>query len=135
MNFRRGLLSNTGRTRVNINGAINPMNPTEVVAYECDTIDAATTLSFFKVVEYRYGYKKSIHLFVDNAHYYRSRLVMVYLETSTIKIHFLPPYSPNLNSIERLWKFMKKTVIKSKYTPDTDVFRKRIKEYFENIEQ
>ena len=129
------ILSNTGRTRVNINGAINPLNPTEVVAYECDTINAITTVSFFKEVEKRFGDKKSIHLFVDNARYYRSRLVMDYVQSSKIKLHFLPPYAPNLNPIERLWKFLKKTVIKTNYTPDTDVFKQNVKNFFENIEQ
>ena len=31
-----------------------------------------------------------------------------YLKTSRIKLVFLPPYAPNLNLIERLWKFFKK---------------------------
>jgi transposase len=128
------ILSNTGRTRVNINGAINPMNPTEVVAYECNTIDAATTLAFFKEVEKRFRHKKCIHLFVDNTRYYRSKLVTAFVVTSKIKVHFLPPYAPNLNPIERLWKFLKKTMIKTNYTPDTAVFKQRIKDFFENIE-
>ena len=129
------VLSNTGRTRVNINGAINPRNPTEVVTYECDTIDAVTTVSFFKEVEKRFADKKCLHLFVDNARYYRSKLVMAHVETSKIKLHFLPPYAPNLNPIERLWKFLKKTVIRNNYTPDINVFKQNIKDFFENIEQ
>ncbi len=129
------VLSNTGRTRVNINGAINPRDPTEVVTYECDTIDAVTTVSFFKEVEKRFADKKCLHLFVDNARYYRSKLVMAHVETSKIKLHFLPPYAPNLNPIERLWKFLKKTVIRNNYTPDINVFKQNIKDFFENIEQ
>ena len=131
----REILSNTGRTRVNINGAINPLKPTEVVAYECDTIDAVNTVSFFKEVEKRFGDKRCIHLFVDNARYYRSKLVMAYIETSKIALHFLPPYAPNLNPIERLWKFLKKIVIKNNYTTDTNVFKRNIKDFFDNIEQ
>ena len=48
-------------------------------------------------------------------------------------MRFLPPYSPNLNPIERLWKFLKKEVIKSNHTPDPNVFRKRIDDFFSNI--
>jgi len=76
---------------------------------------------------------KSIHLYVDNARYYRSKLVQEFLLTSSIQMHFLPPYSPNLNPIERLWKFIKKEVIKSDYTPDPKIFKQRITDFFANI--
>ena len=76
---------------------------------------------------------KSIHLYVDNARYYRSKLVQEFLLTSSIQMHFLPPYSPNLNPIERLWKFIKKEVIKSDYTPDPQIFKQRIIDFFANI--
>ncbi len=45
------------------------------------------------------------------ARYYRNKAVTEYRETSKIAVHFLPPYSPNLNPIERLWKWMKERVI------------------------
>jgi transposase len=125
--------SNTGRVRVNINGAINPANPTEVVTHECLSIDAASTIVWLKLIENAYPHKKVIHLFVDNARYYRSKLVQEYLEKSRIQMQFLPPYSPNLNPIERLWKFLKKEVIKSDYTPDPKVFKQRIADFFANI--
>jgi transposase len=125
--------SNTGRVRVNINGAINPANPCEVVHHKADTINAATTIIWLSMIEERFPHKKVIHLFVDNARYYRSKEVQKYLENSRIKMHFLPPYSPNLNPIERLWKFLKKQVIKSNYTPDPNVFRQRIDDFFHEI--
>ena len=40
---------------------------------------------------------------------------MTYLSTSKIKLLFLPPYSPNLNLIERLWKFMRKKILYNQY--------------------
>ena len=127
------ILSNTGRVRVNINGAVNPANPTEIVHHDCLTIDALSTIAWLKLIEERFPNKKVIHLFVDNARYYRSILVQGFLRNSRIKMRFLPPYSPNLNPIERLWKFLKKEVIKSNYTPDPNVFRKRIDDFFSNI--
>lgn len=129
------VLSNTGRVRVNINGAINPANPIEIVTHDCETINASTTLVWLQMIEKRFPQMKVIYLYVDNARYYRSKLVQEYLETSRIKMIFLPPYSPNLNPIERLWKFLKKEVIKSDYTPDPKVFRQRIDDFFANIEQ
>jgi DDE superfamily endonuclease len=129
------VLSNTGRVRVNINGAINPANPTQIVTYDCETINALTTLVWLKMIEKRFPQMKIIYLYVDNARYYRSKLVQEYLENSRIKMIFLPPYSPNLNPIERLWKFLKKQVIKSDYTPDPKVFRQRIDDFFANIDK
>jgi transposase len=131
------ILSNTGRVRLNINGAINPANPTEIVYHECDTIDAVSTIVWLKCIESAYPQKTTIHLYVDNARYYRSKLVSEFLLNSRIEMHFLPPYSPNLNPIERLWKFTKKEVIKSNYTPDPNIFKERIRNFlvtFESID-
>lgn len=127
------IFANTGRVRVNINGAINPLDPTEVVAFECKTINAETNVAFLKEIEKRFADKKTIYLIVDNARYNHAKVVREYLVTSRIKMVYLPAYSPNLNPIERLWKFMKKTVIKSSYTPDPKVFRERVIEFFDKI--
>jgi hypothetical protein len=93
------VLSNTGRVKVNVNGAINPANPTEIIPHECDTINALTTIVWLQMIEKYYPTMKVIHLYVDNARYYRSKLVQEFLLTSRIQMHFLPPYSPNLNPI------------------------------------
>ncbi|WP_084602112.1 transposase [Legionella fallonii] len=45
---------------------------------------------------------------LDNVKYYKNSLITAYLETSKIELLFLPIYSPNLNLIEQLWKFMYK---------------------------
>jgi len=44
---------------------------------------------------------------------------------------YLPPYSPNLNLIERLWKFMRKKVINLKYYPKFQQFKDAVKGFFE----
>ena len=54
-----------------------------------------------------------------------------YLETSKVSLHFLPPYSPNLNPIERLWKWMKERVIYNSYYEHFDDFRKAVFGFFE----
>ena len=54
----------------------------------------------------------------DNAAYYRSRLVKDFLrERKQLNLVFLPPYSPFLNLIERVWKFFNKTVLYNHYYP------------------
>ncbi len=74
-----------------------------------------------------------IYIIIDNARYYRCGLLDEYLKTSKIKQIFLPPYSPNLNLIERLWKFMKKKIIYNKYYEKSSEFRRKILDFFENI--
>lgn len=76
-----------------------------------------------------------IYVICDNARYYRSRLVSQFLEASKIQLVFLPSYSPNLNLIERLWKFMKKKVLYNKYYEKFDIFKEVTLEFFENIQQ
>jgi len=51
-----------------------------------------------------------VHIFCDKARYYENKEVRNYLRESKLKLHFLPVYSPNLNSIERLWKWIKERV-------------------------
>ena len=52
--------------------------------------------------------EKHLYLVLDNAPYNRAKSVQDLAKKLEIKILYLPPYSPNLNPIERLWKFMKK---------------------------
>jgi hypothetical protein len=49
-----------------------------------------------------------ITLVLDNARYQKCQLVWAVAETLQIELLYLPAYSPNLNLIERLWKFVKK---------------------------
>ena len=111
------VLSNSGRRRINIVGALEAKNlkPTVIMTeYNCDTSVIAATLE-----EIRKQYPKSTHkkivIFLDNAPYNRAYDTMGYAEKLDITLCYLPPYSPNLNLIERLWKFFKKKVIKNKY--------------------
>ena len=124
--------TNTGRKRININGALNIDN-FEVVVREDERINAQSTIQLFKQIEEAYPSAQTIYIIADNAPYYRAKIVSEYLKTSRIQFKFLPPYSPNLNLIERLWKFMKKEVINSCYYEAYDIFKKNVMNFFENI--
>lgn len=124
--------SNTGRKRVNLNGVYNPLNQ-DVILHESETINAETVLVFLKKIEDFYPAKLKIHLFLDNASYYKNILVTEYLKTSRIEFRFLPPYSPNLNLIERLWKFMRKKVIHDKYYEKFKEFREALMGFSEGL--
>jgi len=123
------LKSNTGRKRLNINGAINIEEMSPVVGYS-NTINAQSTISLLKQIESKHPDAETIYTICDNARYYRSKKVKEYLENSKIKILFLPPYSPNLNLIERLWKYFRKIVLYNKYYETFDEFKKACKSFF-----
>ena len=111
---RKEVPANSGRKRLNLSGMIDIMEH-KVLVQEDTTLNAEATIRFFKKVEEAYPGKSRIHMFLDNAPYYKNKKVKEYLEKSKIMLHFLPPYSPNLNPIERLWKWMKERVIYNTY--------------------
>jgi transposase len=131
--IRRGvdkeLKSNCGRKRVNINGAID-IDTLETVTDFTESINSQSTIRLFDKLEAKHPHAKVIHIIVDNATYYKSPLVKEYLKTSRIKIHFLPGYSPNLNVIERLWKFFKKKILYNKYYETFEEFVLACKNFF-----
>jgi transposase len=126
--------SNTGRQRVNINGVVDA-DTHNVIVRDDQSINAVSTIELLKKVEESYPLAVIIYIICDNAKYYRSKLVGEFLTTSKIQFLFLPSYSPNLNLIERLWKFMKKKILYNKYYEKFDNFKEATLEFFENIEQ
>ncbi len=129
----REIKSNTGRTRINLNGVLNP-DTKEIIIREDKTINAQSTIELYKEIEKKNLDKEKIYIIIDNARYYRCKLLDEYLIKSKIEQVFLPPYSPNLNLIERLWRFMKKKIIYNKYYEKSFEFRRKIFDFFENIE-
>ena len=126
--------SNTGRKRLNINGAINLEQLAPVVRYD-DTIDADSTIALLRQLEALHLAATWIYVICDNAGYYRSKAVRAYLETARIKLVFLPPYAPNLNLIERLWKFFKKQVLYNQYFETFAEFKAACETFFSNPSQ
>lgn len=51
-----------------------------------------------------------------------------------IDLVYLPPYSPNLNLIERLWRYFKKKVMKNKYYADYNLFEKAVETFFQTFD-
>lgn len=70
--------------------------------------------------------KTPITLIMDNARYQRCRYVLEIAARLNIEVLFLPPYSPNLNLIERLWKFVKKECLYSRYYENFPLFKQAI---------
>jgi transposase len=126
--------SNTGRDRVNINGALNAFDVTDVVVRTDESINAQSTIELYKQLEHR-NRTGTIYVICDNARYYRSRLVQQWLATSRVVQVFLPSYSPNLNLIERLWKFVRKNVIDAVFYPTKEMFRESVMGFFKELKK
>ena len=124
--------SNTGRDRININGAYNPHNG-DLIVYEDKTINADTVIETLKKVEIFYQDKTKIYIIVDNARYYYNKEVKKYLEYSKIEFIFLPAYSPNLNLIERVWKYLRKYAINNQYYETFNQFKSAVFTFFDGL--
>jgi len=123
------LKSNTGRQRANLSGAFDAETH-EVIIQEHFTLNAETTIKFFKFLESKNLNAPSIYIILDNAGYYKGEKIREFLRTSRIKLVFLPPYAPNLNLIERLWKFFKKKVLYNQYYKTFSEFRESCLNFF-----
>jgi len=137
------LKSNTGRQQacehwvkkweqqwVNLSGVLDAETH-EVIVREHQRLNAETTIDFFKVIERHNPKSKNTYIILDNTGYYKGEKIREFLRRSKITIVFFPPYAPNLNLIERLWKFFKKQVLYNQYYPTFQEFRKACLEFFQ----
>ena len=70
---------------------------------------------------------------MDNARYQRCKKVTEHATLKGAEILFLPPYSPNLNLIERLWKHLKKLALKNKHFKDFASFKASVDTYLDDL--
>ncbi len=115
----------SGRQRFNILGALN------AITHELISVTNDTYITSKEVCELLYKLaalplEVPITLFLDNARYQKCRLVMTTAVNLKIELCFLPTYSPNLNLIERLWRFIKKECLYSTYYPSFEPFKTAI---------
>lgn len=114
-----------GRKRFNVLGAL------DVITHELITVTNDTYINAYSFCELlwdiscRYS-NVPITLVLDNARYQKCALVFYFAKLLDIELLYLPAYSPNLNLIERLWKFVKKRCLYSKYYDNFDVFKRSI---------
>lgn len=121
---RRFVKSFSGRMRYNVLGAID-FATKEVVTVTNDTYITATEVcEMLRKISAKYT-GKAIHLVLDNARYQKCKAVQDLAVELCVDLVYIPPYSPNLNLIERLWKFVKGE-LRTKYYDDFRVFCDRI---------
>ena len=121
-----------GRQRLNVIGAVNAM--TKQVHYTSNTtyVNAISIIEFlYQLAIFYYG--KPIFIVLDNAPYQHCNYVKEIAQKLGIMLLFMPPYSPNLNIIERLWKFIKKVSLQAKYFESFDLFEQNILQTFKQL--
>ena len=100
---------------------------------EEETVNSASVVRLLNKLTIKHPAGK-IHLVLDNASYHHSKLVRAWLKKHRrFKLHFLPPYSPNLNLIERLWRFFHAKVTWNRYFATFDEFRKETLKFFKHL--
>jgi transposase len=126
--------TNSGRKRINLSGALNLKNHTAIVLEE-ETINYRVTLKLLKKLKNKQPTGK-VYLILDNASYYHKKEVKAWVKKHRrFKLIFLPSYSPNLNLIERLWRFFHQKITWNHYFETYEEFRKISLKFFRNLEK
>lgn len=124
--------ANSGRERYNILGAYcTQTNESEFILTE-KNINQDKLIELLDRLHARHQNGK-IYLVLDNASYNHAKRVKERAKFSSIILKYQPPYSPNLNLIERLWKYTRKEFFKDKYRATFQEFRKKLDHFFNNI--
>lgn len=121
-----------GRNRLNVLGAVDAITK-EVLTVDNTTYITAETVETFLQRLKDMTLDIPIVVVMDNARYQHCKAVMNKAEELGIELLFLPPYSPNLNIIERLWKFTKKSVLYGQYYDKPAKFHQAIKDFLRDL--
>jgi transposase len=124
----------SGRQRFNVLGALDAItkemltikNTTYITSVQvCELLEAIAQKATDPITKIMIP----VSIFLDNARYQRCKLVINKAKELGIELCFLPPYSPNLNLIERIWKFTKKQCLNSKYYASFLLFKTAISDF------
>ena len=115
----------SGRKRFNVLGALNVVTKELLTFTSFDYINAEAVCSLLETLRQKVPDGRLV-LVMDNARYQHCQKVFENAAALNIELLFLPPYSPNLNLIERLWKFVKKEVLYNQSYANFDDFCKAI---------
>jgi transposase len=129
----RPLLTVSGRERVNLNAALNAHDPTHVLVDETRCVNAESTRRLYEQLLAAHPDKARIYVICDNARYYKNKELGQWLADKPICQVFLPPYSPNLNLIERFWKYLRQKIINTTFYRTKGQFRTAVLDFFNRL--
>lgn len=122
----------SGRNRINVLGAVDAISKKVVTMTNTTYINADVLISFLRLLKQSFRTKPLV-IVLDNVRYQHCRGVEQAAASLGIRLLFLPPYSPNLNIIERLWRFAKKQILYGRYYDGADKFHLAVTSFFEQI--
>ncbi len=130
------LETNTGRKRLNILGAYNPDTHGFVHLTGEENCNAKRAIEFFSLLLEAYASAPKIILILDHAPYFKAEAVTRWLrEHPTLQVEPLPVYAPNLNLIERFWRFVKEHLVKNAYYKKYVTFRAKVFQFLNHIDE
>jgi len=128
----RQLKQNTGRKRVNIIGSIN-IDTKNVHHTLHDTVNTEAFIEHLEMLMIAYPFASLIRIITDNASYIKNKHVFKFVRGKKIFIEAIPPYAPNLNLMERVWKLMKKVIKANRFIETFKEFKKEILKFLAEL--
>ena len=129
----RPLRTVSGRERVNLNAALNACDPTQVVLDETSCVNAQSTRRLSEQLLAAHPDQARVYVVCDNARYYKNKELRAWLANKPICQVFLPPYSPNLNLIERFWKFLRQKITNTTFYRTKGQFKTAVLDFFDRL--
>jgi transposase len=128
-----------GRKRLNILGAYSPDDQDYLdCRYTDKNLNAESVIELFKLMMSKHPETKYFRIYLDNARYQHANILKEWIEKTkkesgvTFDLKHLPAYSPNLNLIERLWKFLRKEALQ-KWHPTFEDMQKAVADVLDNL--
>jgi transposase len=122
----------SGRQRFNVLGAWDAVTRELIAVTNTTVVNTQTMCELLRKIATA-GLTGPITLVLDNARYQRNAVVQAAAEQMGITLLFLPSYSPNLNLIERLWKFIKRRALYGRYHPTFTNFQAAVQETIDGL--
>ena len=112
------------RKSVALFGAVN-LKGGQMISHFNDLFDAQSFLAFLKSLLRRRSHGKKMVVICDNARYHHAVRLQDWLHThrTRLELLFLPPYSPELNPIERVWKLLRRLCTHNEYFPELELLQ------------
>jgi transposase len=127
--------TNSGRKRLNILGGYNPAAHSLIHLTGEENCNAERVVEFFELIVTRESTAPYIVVFADNAKYFKANRVTEWLDAHPqVHLESLPAYAPNLNLIERFWKFTKAHLVKNTYYEHYKTFRAHVFRFLNHVD-
>ncbi len=128
--------TNTGRQKININGAYNPLTQDIICVATENPVNSQINIELIEKIVKLNPDINVFYFFLDNAKYNKSKVLMEYIKKLElekgikINLEYILPYCPNLNLIERVWRKTKNILLANKYYEKFSDFKQTVVRFF-----